>query len=192
MELSAILTLAFSTGLLTAVFNQLIGWSREARHERLGTERDARYLAIRLAVILERFTIDCAEAIAAQDMYNQSDGNAGAAHGTLPDLPPYPDEADWKALEPDYLARALTLRNELPLSDKAIAFWEDIDRDCIPGECDQQCGKCGYMAWLLAADMRQHYHLGVFDPKYTSWDIVKTLKPLYDGVLQRARSRAAA
>ena len=191
MELSTILTLAFSTGLLTAVFNQSIGWWREARHERLASARDARYLAIRLAVMLERFAIDCAEAVAAQNMYNQSDGHAGVLHGTLPDLPPYPDEADWKTLEPDFLARVPTLRNELPLSDKAIAFWEEIDRECIPQECNQQCGKCGYMAWVLAADMRRHYRLGAFDPKLASWDIVKTLKPLHDDVLQRSRDRAA-
>lgn len=191
METSTILTLVFGTGLATAIFNQSIAWWRDARHERLATTRDARYLAIRLAVMLERFAIDCAEAVVAQDMYNDSEGHAGALHGTLPDLPLFPDEADWKTLAPDFLARALTLRNELPLSDKAIAFWEDVDRTCIPRACDLQCGKCGYMAWVLAADLRHHYNLGTFDPKLTSWDIVKTLKPLHDQVLKDARDRAA-
>ncbi|MGB5086083.1 MAG: hypothetical protein WBO09_16120 [Methylocystis silviterrae] len=191
MELSTILTLSFSTGFMTAVFTQAIGWVREARHEKLAAGRDARYLAIRLAVILERFAINCAENIVAQDMYRESGGHAGIRHSTLPDLPPYPDEADWKALEPDFLARALTFRNELPLADKAIAFWEEIERDCIPQECDQQCGKCGYIAWVLAGDMRRHYNLGAFDPKQASWDIVNTLKPLHDEALERASERAA-
>ncbi len=191
MELSTILAFAFSTGLATAVFNQLIGWWREARHERQTTTRDARYLAIRLAVILERFAIACAERVADQDMYRQSEGHAGAQHGALPELPPYPDEADWKFLAPDLLARVLTLRNELPLSDAKIAFWEDIDRECIPQEYDQQAGKCGYMAWALAADMRRHYRLGVFDPRQTSWDIVKVLKALHDEALRKARDLAA-
>jgi hypothetical protein len=143
MELATILTLAFSTGPLTAVFNQVISWWREKRHEQQMTTRDARYLKIRLAVMLERFAIDCAEAIAAQDMYSQSYGHAGAAHGTLPDLPPYPDETDWKILEPEFLARALTFRNELPISDRLIAFWADIDPECIPAACNDQCGKWG-------------------------------------------------
>jgi hypothetical protein len=136
---------------LTSLFNPLISWFREHKHEQLASTRGARYLAIRLAMMLEGFAIECADAIAAQDMHNQSERHAGAAHGALPDLPPYPDEADWKVLEPQFLARALTLRNELRLSDKMIAFWADIDRECIPQECDQQCGKCGYMAWELAA-----------------------------------------
>jgi hypothetical protein len=192
MEITAILTLAFSTGLLTAVFNQSIGWWREAQHERRAAMRAAGYLAIRIAVMLERFAIDCAEHISTQDMYRQSEGHAGASHSTLPDLPPYPDEADWKALEPELLVRVLTLRNELPLGDRAIAFWEQIDRECIPRACDLQCGKCGYMAWVLASDLRRHYHLGAFDPKQTSWDIVKTLKTLYDEELQRVKDHIAS
>ena len=47
MNIGTILTLAFSTGLLTAIFNQGIGWVRDAQHERSATGRNARYLAIR-------------------------------------------------------------------------------------------------------------------------------------------------
>jgi hypothetical protein len=47
---SPILALSFSTGFMTAVFNQAIGWFREARHEQLATAGDARYLAIRVVL----------------------------------------------------------------------------------------------------------------------------------------------
>lgn len=190
MEFSTILVTALSTGFATAVLNQLFGWWRESRKEVNVAERDARYIAIRLAVILERFALDCAEAIAAQEMFDMHDGHAGKPHGKLPDLAPYPDEVDWKTLKPEFLARALTLRNELILSDASIEFWEDIDRTTVSGECDWQCGKCGYMAWTLAAEMRARYALGAFEPDKSAWNAVKTLKEYHDKVLHRAVENA--
>lgn len=191
MEWSTIFATALSTGLATALLNQGIGWWRETASQKSTLERDARYLAIRVAVILERFAIDCADAIADQDLFSSSSGHAGRRHATIPKLAEYPSDADWKALRADLLASALTLRNEISLSDSKISFWEEIDRDCIPGECKQQCGKCGYIAWLLAADLRSHYALGDFEPHRTSWDVVKVLRREHDRALKDVKESAA-
>jgi hypothetical protein len=179
------MTLALSTGFVTAALNQGIGWWRESAQRRGSTTRDARYLAIRLAVVLEEFAITCADWIGDNDMFRDSAGHAGKRHGSIPELAPYPDEPVWTTLTPAFLARVLTFRNEVTLADKAIEFWADVDRECIPGETDQQCGKVGYIAWVLAKDMRKHYGLGAFDPSKTSWDVVKVLKPLHDKALKR-------
>jgi len=181
----AVLGTSIFTGLATAMFNEFFVHYRE----RAALTRDARYLAIRLAVIAEQFAIECADRIASQQMHRQSGGGAGQSHGAVPELPSYPDQAKWETLDAGLLARALSLRNELPLSDKAIAFWADVDRECIPKECDQQCGKCGYMAWELAVDIRAHYGFPVFDPKRANWDIVATLKEGHEALLS-ARKRA--
>lgn len=183
--LSAVLATSIFTGLATAIFNQIFGHYRE----RAALTRDARYLAIRVAVILEQFGIECAERIATQEKYRSTEGGTGRLFGAVPELLPYPDEAKWESLDAGLLARALSLRNELPLSDRAIAFWEDIDRECIPQECDQQCGKCGYIAWQLAVAIRSHYSFPPFDPKLTSWDVVKTLQTEHGTALRMARER---
>ncbi len=161
-----------------------------AKREAQSRTRDARYFAVRVAVLLEQFAIECADYVSDQELYKDSVGYAGRQHCELPQLPVYPDEADWKALDPNLLARALSLRNELTLSGKTIAFWGHVDRDCIPGECEQQCGRCGYMAWQLAADMRHHYGLPTFDPARSSLDAAGALKPLHDKVLSKTREHA--
>ena len=183
MNIATILTLAFSTGLATAIFNQTIGWLRDARHERLVQARDACYLAIRLAVLLEQFGIACAVRISDQDLYGRHGGLVGASFGALPDLPPFPDEEDWKALHPDLLARVLTLRNELLLCGRAIALLANVYPEGVLDESTQQCGKAGHIAMVLAGDLRRHYHLPTFDPVRTSGNIMGTLKPLHDEVL---------
>jgi hypothetical protein len=170
-----VLKLILGTGIVAAIVTQLISWIRESRKELISSTRDARYLAIRIAVILEGFAIACAESISQYDFYKQSAGHAGKRHGVLPQLQDYPADADWKALDPALGARALTLRNELPLSDSAIEFWENVDRDCVPQATSEQAGKCGYLAWALAAD-----------PKQTAWNLVALLKKHHDEAITRA------
>jgi hypothetical protein len=63
-----------------------------------------------------------------------------------------------------------------------------IDRDCIPNECDDQCGRCGYKAWLLAAELRSYYGLAPFVP---TWDIVTLLKK-YSDIAREAEATAKA
>lgn len=190
MEFSTILTTALSTGLATAILNQGIGWWRDSRKDHAVTEREARYLAIRLAVLLERFALDCADSVAAFEMHSEFDGYAGRASGTIPKLPEFPD-GDWRALNANLLGRCLSLQNEIKLSDGHIGFWEDVGyRECIPSECAQQTGKCGYRAWELARDLRGVYELGPFDTKNVSqWDFVETLKRMYDQKLLEIRDR---
>jgi hypothetical protein len=167
------LATSIGSGLVAALITQCVAWVRETRKDKESTKREATYLAIRLAVILERFALDCANGIADQEMYTQSEGHAGAYHHQLPELASYPDEDGWKVMRLDFLTRALELRNEVLLSNRKIASWEDIDRDCIPNECDDQCGRCGYMAWQLACEMRNHYWLSPFVP---AWDVPGLLK----------------
>ena len=141
-------------------------------------------------MLMEQFGIACAERISDLDLYDRHGGHVGATHGALPDLLPFPDEEDWKALHPDLLARALTLQNDLLLCDRAIAFLADVYPEGVPNECKQQCGKAGHIAMVLAGDLRRHYHLPTFDPVRTSGDVMGTLKPLYDEVLRKVKENA--
>lgn len=189
-----IVKFALGTGVVTALANNLLGWWRDWKKEGITTIRDARYLAMRVAVTLDRFAIECAKSISDNSMFSSSGGHAGNAHGTLPSLEEYPTDADWKALDPSLSARALSLRNELYLSEGQIAFWWEIepgDQGIMMNACDGQAGKCGYRAWQLAADMRRHYGLPEFDPKQTNWDVVRVLKEEHDQELKRMKDSAA-
>jgi hypothetical protein len=178
ITLSTVLWIAVSTGLATAVFNQFIGWLREAMHDRASTKRDARYLAIRLAVMLEEFAIKCADRIGDNDLYRQTKGSVGTKWDSIPELPPYPDEADWRSLAPGLLSRVLTLRNALSLKGGGVVSGADWG-NYSAAACDSKCGKGGFVAWTLARDLRAHYGLKPFDPHETAW-IVEVLKRFHD------------
>ena len=192
MDWGTVLTTAASTGFATAIANQGLGWWRESRGEKHLQQRNATYLAIRLAVILEKFALDCTDTIADYDMYTSSGGHAGSAATKLPELSEYPDEDDWKLLNSGLLARTLTLRNEIILSSRSINFWYEIDDECVPQECKQQTGKCGYIAWEIAEELRKAYSLGKFDPGKRSWDVIGLLKPVHDEALAKLIKPASA
>jgi hypothetical protein len=88
-----VLKISASSSVLTAS----IGWGlNHVFVNRVAHKRDARYLAQRLAIILEKFAVDCADIIADNELVNSSEGAAGKRHLVLPILRPFPAEADWK------------------------------------------------------------------------------------------------
>ena len=90
-------------------------------------------------------------------------------------------------INPKYGTKAppRALPNEQTLAHSAIKFWLEVDPDTIPAVFKEQCGKVGYIAWMLACDLRKYYRFHPFDPTQTSWDIVETLKENHDDVLRR-------
>ena len=90
-------------------------------------------MAQRIAVILERFAVDCANVINNNDTFDRSDGHAGQRHGGLPTLGAFPADADWKATAPDLMDRVISMPNELELADQSIFFWWNVvgDQDCV-------------------------------------------------------------
>jgi len=180
LSLSKIITIALGSSLLTAVFSQLFGLLRDFQKER----REARYLALRVAVVLEGFSIACANIISDNKTYARAEECFGSTRSQLPPAPEYPTDVDWKSLSPDLSAQALSFINEIPLSAHAIEFMYDVEPELVPPECSKHAGKCGYRAWQIAAGLRKKYDLPVYDPTLFSWDMVTTLKLKHDEAMK--------
>lgn len=185
--------LVFGTGFVTTIITKVFDWLIDRRKTDRLAEQGAGYLAARIAVILEQFAIGCAERIANNELYRQSDGHAGHAHGKLPTLTEFPPEANWTVLDPVLLSRTLSIPNELILADRTIAFWWDVEPDpaLLQNVCDAQAGTCGYRAWRLAAELRSRYSLPEFSPGAFSWDPIGTLKEHHDRELARITAERA-
>ena len=177
-----VLKLAFSTGVIAALATRGVGWLIDRSKSNKLERKEATYLAIRLATAFEDFAIRCAEQIADNDMFRQSEGHAGRAHVTMPTLQEFPTHANWTTLDPTLLSRSLSVPNELSLGERMIAFWSDVDPDpsLLRGACDAQAGICGYRAWKLAQDLRAQYSLPDFVPRDFSWDTIRALKKRHD------------
>lgn len=179
--------LAFSTGVVTAIVNQAVGWVRDWRKELTSSQRDARYLALRVAVVLESFAIACAKIISDNNTYTGGEECFGTIHDKLPPPPEYPSDVDWKSLPPELSARALSFMNEIPLSTYDIDFMYEIEEDQVSSTCSKHAGKCGYRAWQIAVSMRKQYKLPAFDPKQFAWDLVSLLKTNHDEAFNEKR-----
>lgn len=179
-----IVKLAVTTGVLTAAVNQLLVWWREQHTEQNRQRSDASYLGLRIAVILEKFAIDCVDRIGDNQMHRDSGGHAGRSYTTLPELPEYPDDLAWKSIDQDLAARALTFRNELTLSDSYLSFSWDVEPEDAPHACSLQCGRCGHLAWEVAVEIRKRYSLPAFEPSRAGWNIDSVLKEKHDKALK--------
>lgn len=170
-----VLKISASSSVLTAS----IGWGLNyAFVHRAILKRDARYLAQRIAIILEKYAVDCADCIADNELHDSSEGHAGKQHVTLPRIGSFPAEAEWRTIAPDLVDRVLSMPNELALADHAILFWWDVvgDEDCMRIETNHQAGQCGLRAWLLASELRRRCGIPASTLPAMSWDFVITLR----------------
>ncbi len=146
-------TIALSSGVIAASLGQWIQSYRESR----GRKRDSTYLAIRVAVVLEKFAADCAHNISAFQADKKSGGRVGFESDSLPDLPPYPDNLSWPLVDPELCERVFSFRNELILLERNLATMSEIEPGAVTQLCYEYAGKVGRQAWYLAKSLRKHH-----------------------------------
>lgn len=179
-----IVKISVSSGLLTSIST----WGLNHFFvQRSAFQRDARYLAQRIAMILERFAIDCSECIEEATLYNDSGGHAGKRQFSLPPLGHLPEDADWKALPSDLTDRILSMPNAIFLAEKKISFWWDVlaDEDAVAKETMDQAGGFGMESWNLAKDLRRRCKIPPSSLPDRLWNFVDTL----DKQLKKTKAR---
>jgi hypothetical protein len=122
-------------------------------------ERHGRYLAIRVVCALDTFVNGCGDVV-------YDDGMLGNEHETVPREPTptlnFPDDVDWKTVDPDLMYRALSLPNEIASADQAIdwVLWQiatSPDHEDFFTERVLRYGQLGLSALKLADDLRARY-----------------------------------
>ena len=161
---------------------------------RAGLKRDARYLAHRLAIIMEKFAVDCADVIADNDLHRSSEGYAGRQVLKLPEITPLPADADWKALEPSLVDRAMSLPNKLALADAAISFWRTLLTTKIACGLKPTCKQGNRVSrrgnWLRTS--RRRYGIPPTSLTEGGWNFVETLKEKHAAAEAKRRQRPNA
>jgi hypothetical protein len=179
---SGMLVFAATTGIITAVLNQVFGIGRDWWAARVKRKSEAGYLALRLATILEGYAYDCASFIGDNSEAPQGpDDEIPGWKVKLPTLPPFPEEKEgWHSIDLGLAARVLDVRNHLAGSQGVIDATNRFETLLDLGdELDEHAGARGQEAWALAKDLRSRYGLPAFKPV---WDFTDTL----ENALQRA------
>jgi hypothetical protein len=187
------LAFAATTGIITAVLNQVFGIGRDLWAARIKRKSEAGYLALRLAAILEGYAYACASFIA----YNSSapqgpDEEYPDWRVTLPDLPPFPEEKDgWHSIDLRLAGRALDLRNHLAGSQGVIDATAEYAEHDLGKELDEHAASLGKEAWALAKDLRSRFGLPAFVPVWDFTDMLeRTLQEAKEVKEERAREQA--
>lgn len=185
----SLLTLAGTTGVISAVFTQGITWVREWRAASTKTRANAAYLALRLAVILESYAYACSEFIS---------DNGGAQHRpdeeypdwrvTLPEVPPYPDDPDgWRAMDRKLAGRVLGFPNKIRGSQGLIQLTIEYKTEELGATLDEQAAARGLEAWQLAEELRSRHDI---EPADVVWPYAKNLQAALDGATKAQEERA--
>ena len=169
-------------GIVSTVVTIGVGWIREHLKYKHTTERDATYLANRIAPVLERYALECAELICAKGMDEYFLSHAGNKRGKIPPFPAYPTDIEWRSVDKTMAARLLMFPNEVTETAGNFEFIDNMHQDICIGAYDMLLGKVGYRAWMLAHDLRSVFKLPT---PFSTWPFVDHLKEAHEDSLHR-------
>lgn len=157
--------------------------------DRRETDRKARYLSARIVCILDRYVDHCGD-VAGDDGEDRADEQGDtfvSPRHALEDLPPYPDDLDWRSIPSDLMYRALMLPNEVWKSRRIIEAADEISG---PPNWDEffdgrqfQCARLGLLALHLASDFRNQF--GIEPLVYEFWEPEKYFNEVQGKILAR-------
>jgi len=144
--------------------------------EHLTRNRDARYLAIRIVCILDRYVEDCASTAIDSGEENAEGVNESRVSAPLP--PAYPSDVNWKSIDHTMMYKLLAL----PASaDRAANYVESASENASPPDYSEwfearshQYSLLGLQAHKLTEILRKEYEIPEIEDR--SWDPVSHLR----------------
>jgi len=176
-----------AAGIVSAVLSSVLQfWFTHRATLRTETQK-RRYLALRLAVLLEEFGNTCSHAAAEAGNFVASDGHAGSDTWYIPEVPKFPDDDEaWLALQPDLTNRCLSMPNKLEESRDYLRAENENTGDPADHEIlaafEPRCLRHGIEAWELAAELRGKNGIEHYVPEY---DTVKWMRERLQTLTER-------
>lgn len=180
--------------LVGVVVGALLTLLRDIWADRRARGRNARYLAIRVVCILDKYVEHCAE-VALDDglCEGQRDPQGCLEPQVSPPSPPeFPQDVDWKSIEPGLMYRLLSLPNEAEAAGRRVDasgnFADPPDFDAFFEERQDQYGRLGLAAFALTKEIREKYAIPA--QNIGEWDQVEHLTKARAQVEEDRRARA--
>jgi hypothetical protein len=160
--------------------------------ERRALNLDARYLAIRIVCILDRYVEDCASA--AIDSGEEDKEGVSTPRVEAPPAPVYPSDVNWKSIEHSMMYKLLSL----PASaDRAANYVDGSWENASPPDYSeffearsQQYSLLGLQAHALTVTLRKQYGITPVDDR--AWDPVRHMKDQLKQIAALQEQRHAA
>jgi len=163
-------------GLLGVLIGSSLSWIQSYWISKRETDKSARYLAIRLVCILDKYMEDCASVIKDDGLVEGRRSSEGCLEPQVksPPAPKYPEDIDWKSIDHNLMFEILSFPSEIEDGDRmisasnVIAFPPDY-QDWFDERKFYYC-QFGLIANKLSNDLSQKY--GIKKKTYNDWDPV--------------------
>lgn len=152
-----------SSGIVGVAVGAGIVWLKEWRSERAAGTKQARYLAVQVVCVLDKFAEACLDVIADNGLsqgQRNPEGNL-EAQVKAPESIVYPSDVDWRSIDPDLMYRLLSFSMDLADSWRSIdSVWEAYGPsgdEKLLEERAYQFSILGKMAVDMASKLRASY-----------------------------------
>ncbi|MFY7988122.1 MAG: hypothetical protein ACOVNP_04510 [Flavobacterium sp.] len=167
-------------GLFGVLLGSGISWFQSYWSDTRNRNKNARYLAIRVVCILDKYIEECANVIKDNGLSHGQRNEDGYLEPQVnsPGPPVYPDDVDWKSINHDLMFQILSFPSEVEDGDRFIkATWNiagppDFEDWFI--ERRFQYSKFGLIACKLSHDLSKKY--GIQKKIYNDWDPISDFK----------------
>ncbi|MED5523826.1 MAG: hypothetical protein VX447_03610 [Pseudomonadota bacterium] len=168
-----------ATILTSALVSTIAGVAINAWLESRKTRQATRLDALKIAIQLEGYSINCADKLADHNTAVSSEGHAGKKLGAVPNLPEL--KVAVGILRPKKAAVAnklLIFPQEYAQAEQSAAFWWDVvgDPDCSTSETVNQTAKLGLKSLELAKDIREAFNLPLRELVFGEYNVQNVLK----------------
>lgn len=144
-------------------------------------QRKARYLAIRVVCLLDKYLEDCVSVVKDDGLCYGSRTEDGCLEPQVacPSAPNFPDDIDWKSINYDLMYEILSFPSDIEAADGVISHtWDHV---AFPPDYEEgfeerafQYAKLGITAHKLAQKIRDQYEI---PPRnYDEWNPVSELE----------------
>ncbi|WP_330746940.1 hypothetical protein [Chryseobacterium sp. CP-77] len=161
-------------GLVGVLVGSGISWFQSYWTSQSEAQKNARYLAIRIVCILDKYIEDCAEVVKDDGLFEgqRSAQNCLVPQIKIPSVPNYPDDIDWKSIDPDLMFELLSFPSEIEDGNRIInaanliAYPPDY-QDWFDERKFYYC-QFGLTANKLSNDLSKKY--GIKKKNYNEWN----------------------
>lgn len=180
-------------GFIGVVIGAFIPWLQSYFNDKLTNKKNARYLAIRVVCILDKYLEDCVEVVKDDGLtYGQRDKDGCLRQQVkAPGVPVFPDDVDWKSIEHELMYKILSLPAEVESADRLIRATADItgppDFEEWFEERKFHYSQFGLIAYQLSEELCEKY--SIQKKVYNDWNPVNDLKKELQAVAKRRQER---
>lgn len=166
-------------GLLGVLIGSFITWYQNSRSQKNEAEKNARYLAIRIVCVLDRYLQECVDVVKDDglDCGQRMPDGCLKPQVKIPSPPIYPDDVDWKSINPELMFKLLSFPSEIEEGNKMINFAGEIagppDYEEWFVERKVFYSKFGLIAFKMSEELADRYHIK--KKTYNNWNPVTDL-----------------